>query len=280
MKDFKKKVVVITGAGSGIGRATALAFAREGAKLHLSDISRERIETVAKEIRDLGAEATPYVVDSTDRAAMAKFAEDVYAAAGRVDILHNNAGIGAACPFEQIPLEHWERVININLWGVIYGLHFFLPRMIAQGGGGHVINTASGAGLIGEPRMAAYTTAKFAVVGLSEVMNLDLVKHGIHTTVVCPGFIHTNIINDTIFEMPDEQKAKVRNSVNRFYKNSGVGPEVVARDILKGVRKNRPVVVTPWYQMWPVWLLKRLSVRLYQAVARVVGNKMLAKLEE
>ena len=276
--NLKNKVAVVTGAGSGIGRATALAFAREGTRLHLSDINRERVEAVAGEIRALGAEATPYVVDSTDRQAMQKFADDVYAAAGRVDILHNNAGIGAACPFEQIPLEHWEKVINLNLWGVIYGLHFFLPKMIAQGGGGHVINTASGAGLFGLPHQGAYAATKFAVVGMSEVMNSDLAKYGIYTTAVCPGIISTNIINDTLFEMPEEQENKVRNKINRYYQTSGVGPEVVARDILKAVRKKRPVVATPWSQIWPLWMVKRLSVRLYQAGARIIGNRLFARL--
>jgi NAD(P)-dependent dehydrogenase (short-subunit alcohol dehydrogenase family) len=279
MKDFRNKVAVITGAGSGIGRATALALAREGARLHVSDIDRERIEAVAQEIRALGAEATAYVVDSSDRGAVEKFAAEVYANAGRVDILHNNAGIGAACPFEQISLEHWEKVINLNLWGAIYGLHFFLPRMIAQGGGGHVINTSSGLGLIGAPLMAAYTTTKFALVGLSEVMNLDLVKHGINTTVVCPGIIHTNIIRATVFDrMAETTPGKARDQVENIYARFGVGPEVVARDILKGVRKNRPVVVTPWHQMWPAWLLKRLSVRLYQFGARLIADKVTAKL--
>jgi NAD(P)-dependent dehydrogenase (short-subunit alcohol dehydrogenase family) len=278
MKNFRDKVVVITGAGSGIGRATALAFAREGAKLHLSDINEGRVKAVAEEIKALGAEATPYVVDSTNRDAMRKFADDVFAVAGRVDILHNNAGIGGSGAFEEITLEHWERVININLWGVIYGLHFFLPKMIAQGGGGHVINTASAAGLMGFPKMGAYAATKFAVVGLSEVMNSDLVKHGIYTTAVCPGIIYTNIINDTVLEIPEEQKAEVRKKVNSFYENSGVGPEVVAKDILKAVRKNKPVIATPWYQMLPVWILKRVSVRLYQTMTRLIGNKIFEKL--
>jgi len=277
MKDFRDKVVVITGAGSGIGRATALAFAREGAKLHVSDINRERIESAAEQIKELGAEATPHVVDSADREAMKKFADEVYAAAGRVDVLHNNAGIGAACAFEETPLEHWERVININLWGVIHGLHFFLPGMIEQGGG-HVINTASGAGLTALPRLAPYSATKFAVVGISEVMNLDLVKHGIRTTVVCPGLIYTNIINESMFNLPDDAGKEARDKANRFYQARGVGPEVVARDILRGVKKGSPVVVTPRSQIWPLWLVKRLSVRLYQALARQVGDRLMPGL--
>ncbi len=277
MKDFNEKVMVITGAGSGIGRSTALAFAREGAKLHLSDINGEGVERVAGEIRALGAEATAYVVDSSDRQAMSAFADDVYKAAGRTDILHNNAGIGAASSFEHISLEHWEKVMAVNLWGVIYGLHYFLPRMIEQGGG-HVINTASGAGLIGLPRVAPYTTSKFAVIGLSEVMNLDLKKHGIHTTVVCPGIIYTNIIKHTFFEGSREEEPEVRKKVDDFYKRFGVGPGRVAADILKGVKRNKPVVISPSSQIWPPWLLRRISIRLYQALSRNAGNRILSRL--
>ena len=277
MKDFRKKVVVITGAGSGIGRATALAFAREGAKLHLSDINRERIETVAKEIRELGAEATPYVVDSTDRAAMAKFAEDVYANAGRVDILHNNAGIAVAAPVEELSLEHWERIININLWGVIHGVHYFLPRMIAQGEGGHIVNTASGAGLIAMPLLAAYSATKFAIVGLSETMSIELTKYGIHTTALCPGIINTNIVKDTVFVAPAAEMAEKKDQAVNFYERYGATPDKVASDVLAAVRKKRSVQLSPFWQMvWP-WLIKRLSVSLYQAIARMVGNRVTRK---
>ena len=117
MKEFKDKVVVITGAGSGIGRATAMAFASEGAKLYITDINQGRVEAVANEIKAMGAEATPYVVDSANREAMKKFADDVFASAGRVDILHNNAGIATGCTIDKTPLEDWEKVINVNLWG-------------------------------------------------------------------------------------------------------------------------------------------------------------------
>ncbi len=167
MKDFKDKIVVITGAGSGIGKATAQAFAREGARLHIADIVEERIKGAAEEINNSGGTAYPYVVDCADRRAMEQFAEDVYNAAGRVDILHNNAGVGVGCMVDKLTLEDWERIINVNLWGVIYGVHFFLPRMIAEGGDGHVVITSSAAGLTAPPTLGAYSTTKFALVGLA-----------------------------------------------------------------------------------------------------------------
>jgi len=272
MKDFRGKVVVITGAGSGIGRATALAFAREGAKLHLTDVNSARIEAAAAEVRGLGAEATAYVVDSSDRAAMEKFAADVYAAAGRVDILHNNAGIGAASRFEEIPLEHWEKIVAVNLWGVIYGVHYFLPRMIAQGGGGHIVNTASGAGLCGLPGLGHYTATKFAVVGLSEVMNMELRRYGIFTTALCPGIINTNIVSDAMFQETDEYRQKKDQAVS-FYDRFGATPERVAKDALQAVRKRRPVQVSPGFHMYPIWYMKRLSVGLYQALGRMFAQR-------
>jgi len=274
MKDFRNKVVVITGAGSGIGRAVALAFAREGARLHLSDIVPERIEKVAQEIRSLGAEATPYVVDSSDREAVAKFAEDVYANAGRVDVLHNNAGIGVGAPLEKHTLEDWEKVLAVNLWGVIYGVHFFLPKMIAQGGGGHIVNTASGAGLCGLPGLAAYTTSKFAVVGLSETMSLELARYGICVTALCPGIIATNITKDSKVELYDEQGRNLRAKVDEFYMRFGSGPEAVAKDVLRAIRRRRPVQPSPLH-MYPLWIIKRVSVRLYQALARLAGKSLL-----
>jgi len=275
MKDFKNKVVVITGAGSGIGRATALAFAREGAKLYLTDINAERIEAVGREIQALGAEAKTYVFDSSNREAMERFAADVYAAAGRVDILHNNAGIGVAAPFESIPLDLWEKIINVNLWGYIYGIHYFLPRMIAQGGGGHIVNTASSAGLTAVPLLGAYNTTKFALVGLSETMSMELQKYGIYTTAICPGVINTNIVKDTLFVTPTPKLARRRNQIIDFYRNKGVSPERVARDVLKAVRKRRPLQLSPFWQLWAGYLLKKISVRAHIALTRFVASKVI-----
>ena len=268
MKEFKDKVVVITGAGSGIGRATAMAFASEGAKLYITDINQGRVEAVADEIKEMGAEATPYVVDSANREAMKKFADDVFASAGSVDILHNNAGIATGCTIDKTPLEDWEKVINVNLWGVIYGIHYFLPRMIAQGGG-HIVNTSSGAGLTGLPTLAPYAATKFAVVGISEVMNIELRRHGIYTTALCPGIISTNIVRDSKIDIFNKKGECMKDSTVRFYAKRGTPPERVAKDVLRAIRKKRPVQPSP-YHAYHLWIIKRISVRLYQAVARLI----------
>ncbi len=268
MKDFRNKVVVITGAGSGIGRATAMAFAGEGSKLHITDINKQRIDAVAEEIRRKGAEATPYVVDASNREAMKKFADEVFAAAGRVDILHNNAGIAVGCTIDKTSIEDWERVINVNLWGVIYGVHYFLPRMIEQGGG-HIVNTASAAGLTGMPTLAPYTATKFALVGISEVMNIELRRYGIYTTALCPGIIATNIVKDSKIDICDKKGRSLKDSTVKFYAQRGAPPERVAKDVLRAVRKNRPIQPSP-YHAYLFWIIRRISVRLYQTLARIL----------
>ncbi len=275
MKNFQNKVVVITGAGSGIGRSTAMAFAKHGAKLHITDIKQDRIESVANEIQALDAEAIPYVVDSSDKKAMEKFANDVFAASGRVDILHNNAGIAVGFLTEKTTLEEWERIINVNLWGVIYGVHYFLPRMIEQDGEAHIVNTSSGAGLTSPPTLAAYSTSKAAVLGLSEVMNIELQRHGIYTTALCPGIINTTLVKETKMDLHDKDGKNLRDRIINLYETRGVSPDRVAEDVLKAIRKKRPVQPSPYSHIFFMWIMKRISVRLYHAFMR----KMMTRLE-
>jgi NADP-dependent 3-hydroxy acid dehydrogenase YdfG len=272
VKNFKNKVVVITGAGSGIGRSTAIAFAKEGAVLHITDIKKDRIESVANEIRTLGAKATPYVTDSSNRKAMQKLADDVFKSSGRVDILHNNAGISIGCHINKLSLEDWENIININLWGTIYGIHFFLPRMIEQGTEAHIINTASGAGLAPLASLAAYSATKAAIVTISEVMNIELQKYKIYTTALCPGIVNTNLVSETKIELTDKQEKNIKEEIVEFYKKYGVSPDKVAKDVLKAVKRHTPEKPSPGSHVYPLWILKRISTRLYQSLMRVVSK--------
>ena len=156
MKDLNGKIVVITGAASGIGLEMARAFAREGAKLALADINEQGLEAVRKEFEASGRAVYTQVVDVSKKEQVKDFCDKVYESMGRVDVLCNNAGIATAGKFEKLPMESWEKIMGVNLWSVIYGCHYFYPRMIDQGGGGHIVNTASGAGLGPLPLMTAY----------------------------------------------------------------------------------------------------------------------------
>ncbi len=270
--NLKDKIAVITGAGSGIGRATALRLAREGVHVHVVDIDAERAEGVATAVRATGRDAWAHAVDCSKHEAIMGLADAVYAESGRVDILHNNAGIGHAALAHETRIEDWERVIGINLWGTIYGIHTFVPRMIAQGSGGHIVNTSSGLGLIAVPGMAPYCATKFAVVGISESIRAELEPHGIGVTVVCPGLIQTDIVRASPVTGAAEAQ---REKTMELYAKHGATAESVADDIVTGIQKNKAVVTSPASHVMPVWALKRLSVDAYQTVAKHVGKRVL-----
>ena len=178
IKDFRDKVVVITGAGSGIGRATALAFAGEGADLVLADIHNERLAEVAAAVSAKGARAITRHVDVADKTQVDAFAASVLSARGQVDILFNNAGVGVAGALVDTDIADYEWIFSVNYWGVLYGIKAFLPHMIGRRYG-HVVNTASAAGLCALPNMSAYCSTKFAVVGLSETLRAEVRRYGI-----------------------------------------------------------------------------------------------------
>ncbi|MEM9453514.1 MAG: SDR family NAD(P)-dependent oxidoreductase [Myxococcota bacterium] len=270
-KKFKQHVVVITGAGSGIGRATAMAFARQGARLHLVDIHQGRVEEVAAEARLACPEAHAHVVDVRDAEAMERLAEAIYARHSRVDVLVNNAGVGHGALVHETTLEDWRWVFDVNLWGVVHGIHAFVPRLIDQGGNAHIVNTASIAGLVGVPSMAPYTASKFAVVGLSEALGAELAPHDIRVTAICPGVISTDIIRAGRIEgAVGERKRQVMN----LYEKLGLPPERVARDIVRAVRRGDPLATTLGAS-YSVLMLRKLSPRLYRATARFALGRIL-----
>ncbi len=263
IKDFKNKVVVITGAGSGIGRATALAFAKEGAVLVIADKDEQRLKTVQGEIQSLGAKALIKPTDVSDKEQVRQLSEFVIREMGRVDILHNNAGVSVGGRIEDTPLEDWEWLLGINLWGVIYGVHYFLPSMIKQRSG-HIVNTSSVLGLAATPATGTYSTAKFAVTGLGEALRPEVRKYGIGVTTVCPGLINTRIVADGRMKTKDGNRSNKENVV-AYFKNHGKPPELVAKAILNAVRKDRAVVPVGG-DAWTYWYIKRLSQRLFNRI--------------
>ena len=264
--EFKGKAVAVTGAASGIGMETALAFARRGARLAVADIDGERLRLVMRELEELGVEAIATVVDVSAAEKVERWCDEVYGVMGRVDVLCNNAGVGIGGRFEDVTLYDWEWIVGVNLWGVIHGCHYFYPRMIAQGGGGHIVNTASGAGLAPLPLMTAYCCTKYAVVGLSETLRAEAALHGIGVSAICPGIVDTPITravklcSGTDRSTPQE----LQDRIVRIYGRRGYTPDRVAAAVVKAGEKNKGVVPVCPETYAGDWL-HRLSRRLNDA---------------
>ncbi|MFZ5562507.1 MAG: SDR family NAD(P)-dependent oxidoreductase [Thermodesulfobacteriota bacterium] len=270
IRDLKNKIVVITGAGSGIGRAAAHAFAKEGAAVVITDIHAQRLAEAESELARTGADVSSKVVDVADKAQLGDLCRFVIDTRGRVDVLHANAGIGYGGPLEIFPMEDFEKVMAVNFWHVVYSVGFFLPHMIKQRSG-HIVVTASAASYFGLPGLGAYTASKFAVAGYLELLRAELHRHNIGVTTICPGFINTNIVKDGKSTLLPGAKAD-QEKMAAFYQRFGWPPERVAKAVVKGVRKNRALVpVGP--EAWAQWYLKRLSPGLYNLILRI-GAKL------
>ncbi len=241
---FKGKVVVVTGAASGIGREIALAFARRGALLAVADINAGTLEKVRLELASSGSKVYAQVVDVSIAADVKNLCDSVYRQMGRVDVLCNNAGIGIGGRFEDVTLEDWEWTLGVNLWGVIHGCHYFYPRMIAQGGGGHIVNTASGAGIAPLPLMTAYCCSKYAVVGFSETLRAEAALHGIGVSAICPGIVNTPITQSAKLCSGTERSTsqQLQDRIVGIYARRNYTPDRVAAAVVKAVEKNKGVV--------------------------------------
>lgn len=260
ISELAGKQILITGAGSGIGRAAAIAFARQGANIIASDIQLTALEAVKGEVEALGVACLIYVVDVSSEAAMREFAQQVHAQVGAIDVLINNAGIAYLGLFLQSDLDHWPRVLNVNVMGVVHGCRYFIPHMIEAGGPRQVLNVASAAGNYPAPSMAAYAASKYAVAGFSEVLKMELADTEIGITTVCPGVINTAIVttgSGVSASFPAAQIAKLQ----AYYAAKGCAPEVVAQDMVRAVQQGQDICLTgPAAAM--VYHLKRLSLKL------------------
>lgn len=265
---YNGKVAVVTGAGSGIGRAIARRLDHHGARVHCADIDADAAATLAGEL----SRATAHVLDVADAQAVQALADRVYAEEGRVDLLFNNAGIGHAALLLDTELADWRTVMDVNVMGVVHGIHAFLPRMVAQSTVSHIINTASGAGLIPHPKMAVYTASKHAIVGLSTSLAAELGDSKVRVTILCPGVINTGIAKRT--HMRGETRSHQSTTV-AFYEKNGAAPEKVAVDLLNDVRKSRLFCLTPRTEVGIGWFVYRLSPRLAIVLMRKQINRIL-----
>ncbi len=257
--EFAGQSVVVTGAASGIGRATAVAFARDGARLYVCDLASSDLPALEVELCAAGAQSVRALkVDVGARQEVAEFCQ-VVCADGAPDVLVNNAGVGLAGGLLDTTLEDWEWLVNVNLWGVVHGCHFFAPKM-AERGRGQIVNVASAAGFYNSEAMAAYGTTKYAVVGLSEALRAELAPCGVGVSVVCPGFINTPIVRCMRMRGAAYPES-ARDSIRRFYEKRNYTPERVAVAIMDTARRNRALVpVTP--EAWALYLLKRAAPNL------------------
>ena len=265
---FHDALVVITGAGSGIGRATAVEFAAQGAEVVVTDIDQEAAERTAALAATLGTRATAYSLDVSDGSAVEKFSMVLSEAHGIPDIVINNAGIGMAGPFFDTTVADWERIINVNLWGVIHGCRVLGRLMRTGGAGGTIVNVASAAAYLPTPALAAYATTKAAVLALSQCLRAELAQAGIGVVAVCPGFVHTNITNSTRFVGLDTaQQQAARQRAGELYRRRNFTPQRAALEILRAVERNTAIAaVTP--EAKAALLASRLTPGLVRALAR------------
>jgi NAD(P)-dependent dehydrogenase (short-subunit alcohol dehydrogenase family)/pimeloyl-ACP methyl ester carboxylesterase len=267
---FGGQLVVVTGAASGIGKATALAFAQAGARVVAVDRDAEGAARTADAARRAGApDAWPETVDVADAEAMEKFAARTAAAHGVPDVVVNNAGIGLAGSFLDTTPEDWKQVLDVNLWGVIHGCRLFGRQMVERGQGGHIVNTASAAAFQPSRALPAYSTSKAAVLMLSACLRAELAPHGIGVSAICPGLVNTAITGSARHTgVSEEEQERRRVKSAKLYARRDYPPQKVARAILRAVLRDTAVVpVTP--EARGAQLLSRLSPGALRALARV-----------
>ncbi len=243
LDQLRGRLAVVTGAGSGIGRATAAALASRGARVVLVDRDSAALAEAAAEIRGAGT----CTCDVSDERAMERLCDHVFARYGVPDVVVNNAGVGIAGLFLDTPVREWRRVLGVNLMGVVHGCKQFAPAMLQRGEGGHIVNIASAAAFQPSKGLATYSASKAAVLMASECLRAELSPHGIGVTAVCPGFVHTNITrNARYLGHAGEDERRVAERVTRMYERRNFTPEQVAEEILEAIAEDRPVaVVTP-----------------------------------
>lgn len=252
MEVFAKKASIVTGAASGIGRAISGELARRGAFVVMADLNAALLEETARALSAAGHRTKPVVVDVTDAAAVKKLIEETVAEAGRLDYIFNNAGVAVFGEAQDFSYEDWRKVIDTNLYGVVNGVAAAYPVMLKQGFG-HIVNTASLAGLVPAPGLISYVASKYGVVGLSNALRVEGAQFGVKVSVVCPGLIDTPMKNSKVLKLDREKMLAVAGKL--------LPPEECARVILRGVERNKATItVTPLARV--MWLIQRMSPEL------------------
>ena len=272
MKKFPNKRVVITGAGSGLGRALSLEFAKKGWNIMVADINMDWANESVKLINEAGGKGLAVHCDVTKWEQVKSLADTVMARWGGVDIIVNNAGVPVVGVMEDVPLEDWRFIIDVNLMSAIYGCKAFIPLFKKQGYG-HIVNTASAAGFLSLATMGPYNVTKAGVIGLSETLRMELVSHNIGVTVVCPTFFKTNFLDK--LRCTDK---KFIDRGNAFFKWSLGTSEGISRHIMRSIKRNRMYVITqPDAKVG--WFSKRHTPNLYlKIMGFLFGREVIYKI--
>jgi NAD(P)-dependent dehydrogenase (short-subunit alcohol dehydrogenase family) len=280
LRTFKNGTAIITGAASGIGRSLAKALAKRGCTVILADLQYEMAERVAKEIVRSGGSAAAVMLDVTDCHAVEAVVGEVFETYGRLDYMFNNAGIAINGKFFDFDLSDWQRCIDINLLGVVHGVRSAYPIMEKQGFG-HIVNTASIAGLYPWPTTFAYAATKYAIVGMTNILSAELQGSGIYATVLCPGTIQTAVIEHGARRerwAGDYSEKKLKKF---FSEVKGMDPDLFAEKAVRQIAKRKPIIAIPlgykslwWLNRLSPFLAISLSHRIYEIIIeRIADNE-------
>jgi len=267
-RDITGKWAVVTGAGSGMGRCTALELAREGANLILIDICGETAGSTARELEALGVEAHTFCIDLTDWNQVKNTADAIHARWGAIDILVNCAGIAHFAHMVDTTIEDWRRLLGVNLWTIIHTVNAFAPEMMKKKSG-QIVNISSGQAFFAVPTWGAYACTKFAVDGYSEALRYEMFWHGIGVTTVFPGVVRTPFYEGISGSILVKIGMKL-------LLGTAAKPDSLAKLIVKGIKKNKKMVLQPI--MWPIYLLKRICPWPFEFAGRA-GAWLLRKEE-
>lgn len=264
MRNLRDRVVMVTGAGGGIGRAAALAFATEGCDIVVCDVREQELGQVAEEIRRRGREALAVRTDVGKEKEVKTLAEKAFARFGKVDIAFSNAGIAVTGQTQLLEKADWEKVMNVNFYGAVHVFLYFVRPMVERREGHFVVNS-SGFGLTGAPYNTAYSTSKFALVGMTECMRAELAQYNVGVTTLCAGVVQTDIFKRAELKGFDE---KARYAL-QFLK--GMSPETFAGIVVKAVKRNKGFVITDAMTRYS-YMFKRCSPTLFEFWIRQMGR--------
>ncbi|HLI06711.1 MAG TPA: SDR family NAD(P)-dependent oxidoreductase [Ktedonobacteraceae bacterium] len=254
MKDFHGKVAVVTGGASGIGRALAEKSAQLGMKVVLADVETDALKQAEEAMKAAGADVLAVQTDVSKAEDVEALAQKTFDTYGAVHLLFNNAGVGAGTTIWESSLADWQWVLGVNLWGVIHGVHFFVPRMLAQSDEGHIVNTASSAGLIASSGLGIYKVTKHGVVTLSETLELELRQRGVNlkVSVLCPEWVNTRILESernrpaALQNPPQAMRPEIEAAIQaiRHVVETGIPASQVADTVFDAIREGRFYILT------------------------------------